>query len=166
MIDPFTCPICSNTKCVPPAGRIHSPILIVAEFPGDQEAIKGRPMVGRMGDVLRMELGKLGMDLNRLRLCNLWYHAPNNNKNCYEYGFEQVIKEAKGRKAILLLGSESVKAFCNESVSKVCGLQVKSPYLSAPIVYACVNPAQAFHSPIGELRLALSKFVRATQGLL
>ena len=166
MVDPFTCPICNSKKCVPAAGSKNSPILVIGEMPGKDELIKGRPMVGRMGEVLKMELGKLGMDLNRLRLCNLWHHKPNNNEDCYRHGFEQVIKEAKGRKAILLLGSESVKAFCNESVSKVCGLQVKSPYLSAPIIYACVNPAQVFHGTIGELRLAIKKFVEVTGELL
>lgn len=158
MTNPFLCPVCNNPKCVPPSGNKNSPILIIGEFPGREETQKGKPMVGKMGDVLRYELGLLGVDLNRMRICNLWQHEPNGNEDCLKHGFETVIAEAKGKQAILLLGSESVKAFCNENVSKVCGLEVKSPYLSAPIIMACVNPAVAFHSSIGELRLALKKF--------
>jgi hypothetical protein len=45
-------------------------------------------------------------------------------------------------------------------------LRVTSRYLSAPILYACVNPAVAFHGGIGEVRLALKKFVLATGDLL
>lgn len=166
MTNPFSCPICGYQKCVPPAGNAKSTILVVAEYPGREEEIKGKPMVGKMGDVLRQELGRLGVDLNRMRICNLWQHEPNNNEDCYKRGFETVIQEARGKKAILLLGSDAVKAFTGEKVSDVCGLNVKSDYLSAPIIIACVNPAIAYHSGIGELRLALKKFCLAIEWIL
>ena len=166
MTNLFICSICGDTKCVPPAGNKNSPILVVAEFPGKEEIAKGKPMVGRMGDVLRSEFGLLGVDLNRMRICNLWQHAPNNNDECYKLGFQTVIQEAKGKKAVLLLGSDTVKAFTDESVSNICGLRVTSNYLSAPIIIACVNPAQIFHSGVGELRLAIKKFSLAISDLL
>lgn len=164
--DPFTCPICNNNQCVPPSGPSKSPILIVAEFPGDEEIKKGKPMVGRMGTILKMELGKLGVDINRIRLCNLWQHAVNDNPECYQQGMKVVMQEAKGKKAILLLGSDAVKCFTGENVSNVCGLNLHSDYLSAPIIIACVNPASAFHGAIGEMRLALKKFSQNIEGLL
>ena len=166
MTNPFVCPICGNQKGVPPSGNRNSPILVVGEFPGREEIYKGRPMIGRMGEVLKMELGKLGVDLNRMRLCNLWQHEPNNNADCYEHGMKVVIHEAKGKQAILLLGSDAVKCFTGEKVSDVCGLEVKSVYLSAPIIMACINPAQVFHSGVGEVRLALKKFVKRIEGIL
>ena len=166
MNDLFGCPICGINDCVPPSGYKNSRILIVGEMPGEEEIKKGRPMIGKMGDVLRSELGRLGIDLNRSRICNLWQHKPNGNEDCYKHGFEVVIQEAKGKKAILLLGSDAVKAFTGESVSKVCGLNLHSDYLSASTIIACVNPAIAFHSSIGELRLALKKFSLATSDLL
>lgn len=166
MDDIFTCPVCGDSKCVPPSGNTKSLILIIGEQPGEEELKKGKPMVGRMGDVLRQELGRLGVDLNRIRLCNLWQHAPNGNEDCYNHGLQTVIKEAKGKQAILLLGSDTVKAFTNEKVSNVCGLKVTSNYLSAPIIIACVNPAQVFHSSVGEMRLALKKFAVAIEGKL
>jgi hypothetical protein len=47
---------------------------------------------------------------------------------------------------------------CDEMVSEVSGLEVKSIYLSAPLLFACVQPATVFHGGIGELRQALEKF--------
>lgn len=166
MSNPFVCPVCGDTKCVPPFGNETSPILVVAEFPGIEEIKKGRPMIGKMGDVLREEFGRLGVDLRRMRLMNLWQHKPNKNEECYQLGFQTVIKEAQGKQAILLLGSETVMAFCDEKVSNVCGLNVESFYLSAPIIVACVNPAIAYHSTIGEMRLALKKFAKQIDGIL
>jgi uracil-DNA glycosylase family 4 len=162
----FACPVCGNEKGVPPAGSSKSSILVVAEFPGKDEIIKGRPMVGKTGMVLSQELGRLGLDINQMRICNLWQHEPNNNPGCRNYGLEVVIKEAKGKQAILLLGSETVATLTNEKISNVCGLNLKSNYLSAPIIIACVNPAQAFHSNLGEMRLALKKFAQAIEGII
>lgn len=166
MFDPFTCPICGNKQCVPPCGYKNSPILVIGEKPGDEEVKKGRPMIGKMGEVLKMELGRLGVDFNRMRLCNLWQHIPNDNEDCYKEGMKTVIQEAKGKKAILLLGSDAVKCFTGENVSNVCGLNLHSDYLSAPIIIACVNPAQVWHGNLGEMRLAFRKFSKAIEGIL
>ena len=75
-----------------------------------------------------------------------------------------VISEAKGRQAILLLGDDVTKTFVDDrAIMKIAGLRVKSSYFSAPIIIACPNPALVFHKDrgIGEVRLALSKFVKA-----
>ena len=160
----FECPVCKSEDCVPPVGNIKSKILIVAEFPGEKELEKGIPMVGNMGFVLRQELGHLGLDLKSTRRCNLWQHPPNKNQKCLETGMKVVIEEAKGKQAILLLGDDVVKVFIDDrSVMKISGLRVKSSYFSAPIIIACPNPALVFHKGrgIGEVRLALSKFVKA-----
>lgn len=164
--NPFICPICGDTRCVPPIGKEESPILIVGEFPGVDEIIKGRPMVGRMGTILRNELGRLGTDIRQMRLCNLWQHEPNGNEECFKHGMNVVINCAKNKKIILLLGSDTVKCFTNEAVSNVCGLTLKSDYLSAPTIIACVNPAIAFHSNIGEMRLALTKFAKKVDDMM
>lgn len=163
--DSYTCPYCNRDDLVLPFGPKRSSILIIGEFPGEDEIKKGRPMTGPMGGVLRTELAKLGLDTHSMRLTNLWLHPPNDNKECFNYGLESVIKEAKGRKAILLIGSETVKFFTGENVSEVNGLQVKSTYFSAPIVFACVQPAIVFHKPIGELRLSLQKFVKLVESI-
>jgi uracil-DNA glycosylase family 4 len=163
----YDCPVCGREDCVPANGVSSSPILIVAEMPGSEEIKYGEPLIGATGRVLRTELAYLGIDMKSLRLCNLWLHEPNKNEKCLEYGASKVIEEAKGRKAILLVGSDVVEYFCNIKVTKVSGLEVTSPYLSAPLIMACPNPALVFKgSGIGEMRLALQKFVKKAEKYL
>lgn len=159
--DENKCPVCGDERFVPPAGNKNSSILLVAEYPGDEEIKAGIPMVGPMSNILRTELGVLGVDFKSFRRMNVWFHPSNKKKECFEYGVQQVIKEAKDKRVILLMGDEVVKYFTGKQVTKVCGLQVKSDYLSCPHIFCCINPAQLFHRGhgVGELRLALQKFV-------
>lgn len=151
------CPVCAS-RCVPAYGNPKSKILIIGEFPGDAEIEQGRPFVGKSGGVFRSELARLGIDLNNLRLMNLWLHAPNKDERCWQLGYDMVLEEAKRRKSILLVGSEAVSTFTEYSVSKVCGLNVDSLF-SCKNVYAVVNPAIVFHAGgVGELRLGLKKW--------
>jgi len=156
--DIYTCPHCGREDLVLASGPKRSLILIVGEFPGAQEIKKGKPMVGAMGTVFKNELARVDLDMNQMRITNLWLHPKNENEDCFKHGLEQVIKESRNRKAILLLGSDTVSFFCDEKVSEVSSLEVKSTYLSAPLVMACVQPATVFHQGLGELRLALQKF--------
>ena len=165
-VDVMKCPACGSEDVVPPSGKKDSPILIVGEFPGEEEIKEGRPFVGAMGGVFKVELAKLGIDIKALRICNLWQHTPNKNKECLDYGLKTVIKEADGRQAILLIGSDTVKLLCDKSVSATTGLEVKSSYLSAPIIMSCIQPAIVFHSSVGEFRLSLQKFAFRIEGLL
>lgn len=164
--DIYTCPICKSTDCVPVGGKQHSKILLIGEFPGEDEVKSGKPFSGATGSVLRTELGKLGADLSQFRITNLWLHKPNHNEDCLKYSVEQVIKEAKGKDAILLIGSDAVKYFCDVKVSQWNGLEVKSSYLSAPIIMALIQPATVFHGCTGELRFGLKKFVERINDLL
>jgi len=167
----YDCPVCKREDCVPAAGLRDSPILLVAEFPGTEEIKYGKPLCGATGGVLKAELAYLGIDIKRLRVCNLWLHPPSKDKaldeKCLSYSAGKVIEEAKGRKAILLIGSDTVKYFTGMSVSKVSGLHVSSAYLSAPIIMAMPNPAEVFHGAgIGEVRLSIQKFAKKVEDLL
>jgi uracil-DNA glycosylase family 4 len=158
--DIYTCPHCERDDLVLASGPRKAKILIIGEEPGDDEIKRGKPMVGAMGKVLSYELGRLSLDMNQMRLTNLWLHPANDNEDCFKYGLEQVIKEAKNRQAILLIGADTVSFFCNEKVSEVNGLVVESSYFSVPLLFACVQPATVFHGGLGEVRLSLSKFSR------
>jgi len=164
--DIYTCPICGSKDLVPASGREKSKVLIVGEFPGLDEIKTGKPFSGATGGVLRTELAKLGIDLSSIRIVNMWMHMPNKNEKCLEYGVQQVIKEAKGKQAILLIGSDTVKYFCDQKVHSVTGLEVKSNYFSAPLIMACVQPAIVFHGTLGELRLSLIKFAKKVEGII
>jgi len=156
--DVYTCPKCKTEDCVPPIGKSKSPILIIGAFPGKDEIKQGRPFVGATGKVLKIELAYLGVSLNTLRICNLWIHEPNGNKDCFEYSMEQAIKEAKDKQAVLLIGSDTSKFFCGAGEMSLNGMKVTSQYLSAPLIMVCVQPATVFHGGVGELRLGLKRF--------
>jgi len=164
--DIFTCPVCKSSDVVPPSGMEKSKVLIIGEFPGQDEIKTGKPFSGATGGVLRTELSKLGIDLSSIRIMNMWMHLPNKNEKCLEYGVQQVMKEAKGKQAILLIGSDTVKYFCDLKVHNVNGLEVKSNLFSAPLIMACVQPATVFHGTLGELRLSLSKFSKRIEGII
>ena len=161
--DIYTCPICKSPDCVPAGGNKHSKILLIGEFPGDDEIRTGKPFSGATGTVLRTELAKMGMDLSQFRIANLWIHKPNHNEECLNYSVTQCIKEAKNKEAILLIGSDTVKYFSGKKVSQVNGLEVKSDYLSAPIIMALIQPATVFHGCVGELRFGLKQFVKRVE---
>ena len=164
----YTCPVCGNTKCVPPHNPNKSEVLIVGEFPGKEEEVQGVPLVGRTGTILRQQLARLGYDLSQFCVCNLWQHEPNKNIDCLEQGKKVVIKEAKKKKLILLVGSDVAKMFLTKNVSELNGMIVND-YLkfdfSAPVVMACYNPAIVFHSVAGEVILALKNFTKEVKKL-
>jgi uracil-DNA glycosylase family 4 len=153
--------VCSCGKiCIAPSGPTNAQILICGEYLGSEESAAGRPFVGCSGRILRAELDKIGVNLDDCRVTNLVNHEfP--EEGCYQSGLEQVIREAKGRKAILLLGSECSRIFLGKGVLTISGLKVESKYLSAPIVRATINPAALLSGTVGEFRLALEKFSRA-----
>lgn len=168
----FTCPSCGTSKTVPAYGPENAPYLIIGAYPGDDEVKAGRPMVGPNGTVLKQELARNNYDLASFRLCNLWLHIPPDKKPtkkepemlaqyeaCFNYGAELAIKEAIGRKAILLIGSDTVKFFCGMSVEAYNGLLVPSSYLSAPVIMACIQPATVFkRGGVGEFKLSIKKW--------
>jgi uracil-DNA glycosylase family 4 len=151
------CPSCAS-DCVPPRGPKTGDILLIGEFPSTDELAQLKPFCGPAGGVLRTELARHGIDLWNMLITNVWLHAPNDNENCFQAGFEECIKLAKGKKAILLIGSQTVEYFTDHKVSDVTGLEVSSKYLSAPLIMATYNPAIAFHRPVGEIRFAISAF--------
>jgi len=159
--DNMSCPVCGTTEMVYPSGYSKSSILIVGDEPGTQEIKLGRPFVGNTGTILRNELGFLGADYNRMRITNLWLHIDNSNEKCLQNGIEMVIKEAKDRKLILLIGAGTVKQLCNISVEEYNGLVVPCQYLNATVMVS-VQPAIVFqeNGVIGEVKFALKNFAK------
>ena len=156
------CPSCGDRVC-PPTGHSKE-LLIVGDFPSKEDMSQSKPFAvssGFMtaGRILRKELEMCGVSLSDFRITNLWLHEPTKSENCWQAGYDNVLAEAKGKKAILLIGSDTVETFTGYKVSDVSGLQVDSSILSAPIIYASVNPALAQHRAVGEVRHAIQKFV-------
>jgi len=158
-----TCPIC-NTNLVQPVGDPNSEILLVGSHPGEIELKELEVFAGWTGKNFRRELALAGLDFYQCRSTNLWLHEISKNEQCFNFGLEQVIKEAIGKKLILLMGAETVSTFTRYKVSDVCGLWVDSSYFSVPVM-CMFNPAQLTHGGIGEIRLALKKLVLEVEKL-
>ena len=154
----FECPVCKTDKSVLAVGPKNSPILVLGDKPGVDEVKEGKPFVGATGGVLRTELARYRVDMRRLRITNLWLHEPNANAGCLDYGAKKAIEEAKDKKIILLIGSETVKYFCKCSVEEWNGLVVKCEWFPEAKVMACVQPTIVWHSGLGELRFAMEQF--------
>ena len=157
------CPVCAS-ECVPPINTSKN-ILVIGEFPSDEEVRQGRPFASNpnfmsAGKVFRKELERLGVSMNQMEIMNLWMHLPNKDERCFQLGYEHVLDEAKGKKAILLVGSDVVNTFTEYKVSDTNGLQVDSSILSAPIIYSLIQPAIVLHGRgLGEVRFGIEKFI-------
>ena len=159
------CPIC-NAALVEAWGPIKSEILLLGEFPGKEEVREGRPWVGKAGEVLRNEFGRLGRSVDTMRSTNLWLHKP--SKECDpNWHFDHAFKELAGKKAVLLIGSEVADLFLEVPISDCTGLRVKSKMLpkTVKVAVASYNPAQAMYGGLGEVRLAVERFVKLIEGI-
>jgi len=154
------CPICGNLLVLP-VGPKDATILLIGEYPGFEEVQAGFCWVGKGGGVLRSELARVGIQYEQCRTTNLWLHSSSKDDEEYRWHMEQMLLEMRGRKYILLMGSDVCKALLNTPVSDVSGLVVTSPYLPRDVVaVACKNPAIVLHkgATVGEIRNAMRAF--------
>lgn len=156
------CPHC-NSLMTRASGPQDADILIIGEFPGEDEMQTGRAFTGTTGKVLRNEMRQVGLEFAMCRVTNIWLHTPTKNEDCLKFGMNAVLDEAKDRKAILLIGSECSNTFVGKGVMEIAGLEVTSPLLFADLIMACPNPAIVFHpnQGVGEVKLSLKKFADA-----
>lgn len=155
------CPSCGK-DAVAPQGRKNAKYLLVFSKPYPMSAVRSYKDKVTGLDVLRKELAKVGLDLSEFRIAFLWMHEPSKNDNCYVAGREIILDEAKGKEAVILVGSEASEEFCGYGAGDVAGLQVESAVLSAPVVFVLPKPEAVFvrGAGIGELRLSVQKLGR------
>ena len=154
------CPVCKSDDWASPKGSASSDILLVGYAP-DEDVIRNNAIYPlNVQTMLRNEFAVMGLDYNSMRKTNLWIHLDNKNDACLQYGMQMLMKEARGKKYILLMGSEVVKYITKQDVGGINGLCVTSPYLSAPHIMAMINPNNVFGGTVGEVRQVLQKFSR------
>lgn len=153
------CPHCRK-KILEPRGYQKSNTLIIKWEPHYDDIKKDRAFSAPADSILRQELLYKGISMSGCRLISFWLHSENKNEECYKDGLNRVIQEATGKQNILLIGSDVTQALTEYKVMEVCGLNVTSPYLSAPIIVPIISPGIAFGGTVGELRLAIKKFAR------
>lgn len=151
------CPNCGKLL-VDPFGNQSSAYLIAGEFPGYEELRMGTPFCGKAGEILQAELARAGLSVANFRITNLWLHAMNEKECDMAWHLDHLTKEMKGKKAVLLMGSELSKVFFHRGIMEMSGLEVKNEAFPKTRFMMSPNPALLFHGPVGEFRLAVSRF--------
>lgn len=150
------CPNCGQLL-VEPTGSQHAPILLIGEWPNLDDVRSGRVGTGKVGDILRMELARAGIQLASCRLTNLWQHGK--TKDCDPaWHLDYILKELDGHEWVILMGSEITKALAGYGIMQVAGLQVKSKLFPKVKFFAIPNAGTLLRGDVGEMRLALEKF--------
>lgn len=172
------CPTCGK-KFLDPILR-SKPYLIVKESYTNNEyeqdtlfALSGKNKYGYAENTtsyyLMKELGIAGLSMQIMSLSALWLHTPPRAgktkegkvefQKCLDWSISEVIRVAKDKKIVLLMGAEVVRTFIGKGVSDVSSLICKSDLLpSVPVIIPAPNPDNIMKQPIGELRLALKVF--------
>jgi uracil-DNA glycosylase family 4 len=150
------CPKC-GLLLVTPIGPKDAKLLFVGEYPSFEDVRYGAASSGKIGDALRSELARIGIQKAACRITNLWQHAQ--SKSCdSSWHLEQVTKELDRHDWVILMGSEITKVLLGRGIMEVAGLEVKSKLFPKIKFFAIPNPASLIHGDVGETRLALEKF--------
>lgn len=142
---------------VQPIGPKNASILLVGEFPNYDDLRSGYVGSGRVGEILRMELARVGIQLAQCRLVNMWHHAI--SKDCsLEYHTDVMLPELSGHDWVVLMGSTPTKVFLDKGIMEVSGLKVTSKLFPKIKMFAIPNAGTLLRGDVGEMRLALQKF--------
>jgi len=71
----------TRTNTVPGEGNVDADIMFIGEAPGKSEDLKGKPFVGRAGDVFEKLLNSIGLTRDQIYLCNILKCRPPENRN-------------------------------------------------------------------------------------
>lgn len=158
------CPKCGKLL-IEPMGNPHSPYLLVGEYPGHKEAIQGVPFAFKQrpnqtfaGDLLQAELIRVGIALPTILVTNMWQHQQDENTCDPAFHLDQTVKLFADRTHVLLMGTAATMPLIGKKFNEVSGTRVKVPSFKKINFWAAPNPSLAMSQPIGELRLALSRF--------
>lgn len=157
------CPHCNNLL-VEPIGPPNAQLLLVGDYPDYEDVRLGRCLSGSMDDyrmnprkVLFAELVKVGIQLSGCRYTNLWSHGKNDKECKLEYHIDRVAKEIKGKKYVLLMGTDASRAFIGVSSTEVYGLKFKLKMFPGTVFVVSPNPTSLITGNVGEFRLALER---------
>jgi len=145
------CLLCeTRTKVVVQDGNPKAKLLIVGEGPGEQEDLKGKPFVGKAGQLLDKILACVKIDRQQdTYICNIVKCRPPNNrvpsleeaKQCFSYLEEQI--KLVDPKIVLLLGSTAVKYVLkinNPKITKMHGIWLEDSQKTALLSKKKVMP--------------------------
>lgn len=158
------CPKCGKLL-IEPMGNLHSSYLLVGEYPGYKEVIQGRPFAFKVkptqtfsGDILQAELLRVGIALPTVLVTNMWQHQQDEKECDLALHVDAAVKLFAGRTHVLLMGSGALMPLIGQKFNAVSGTRVQVPSFKQIHFWASPNPALAYSQPIGELRLAFTRF--------
>lgn len=168
---PNYCPACGN-EVVPNLNSPDCDFLLIEEFP---ELILPAPaMVSKYQKdeftpkkILVSELAKVGMVLQQFHVVSVYPHLPPEDgmplENCYNWGLEQAIAGAYGKKGVIVLGGNLCKTFTEYELKPVQGLSgVHSQYLPDEDVARVFLPTirTVYSVGAGEIAIGLQRFAQ------
>ena len=148
------CPLSKQrNKVVFGEGNPNAPIMIIAEAPGRDEDIQGRPFVGKSGQLLDKILGASGFTRQKhVFLSNIIKCRPPNNrtpspieaKTCMPYLIKQI--ELINPKIIILLGATALKNMLGTQMKIT---QVRGQWLNwqGRLAIAVFHPSALLRNP-------------------
>jgi uracil-DNA glycosylase family 4 len=167
------CPLCDK-RLLPVRGK--GDILIIGEFPGFIEINMHVPWVGDSGDVMKAELGRVGLSLDQVRSTHLWLHqvaSGPEKKAELDFHFSRMLAQIETAKYVLLCGAELATLMFGHKISQINGLVYRELDKEAPIQWlkkgqvavAAFNPATCLNpnGVVGDFRLAIQRFADAIQ---
>lgn len=110
----------TRKKLVFGEGNVDCKLMFIAEAPGRTEDLRGRPLIGRAGTLLRKMIQAIEIDVGTVYLANICKCRPPNNRPPESEEIESCIKflnkqiEIINPKMIVLLGRTAVKAILPE----------------------------------------------------
>lgn len=71
------CPVGKSGKPVVGEGNADADVVLIGEAPGKQEAVVGRPFIGRSGKLLRSLIAEIGLDEHAVYITSPVKYLPN-----------------------------------------------------------------------------------------
>ncbi len=142
----------SRTNVVLGEGNLDADIMFIGEAPGQEEDKKGRPFVGRAGQLLTKCIEKAGYKREDVYIANINKCRPPNNRTptlqeqqaCVPYLLRQI--EIINPKVLCLLGSTAYTGLFQKDV-KITKERGKILEFNGRKVYITYHPAYVLRNP-------------------
>lgn len=165
------CRICKKQKigiAVPGEGNANADVVFVGEAPGKQEAVTGRPFIGRAGTLLRELIAQVGLKEDEVFITSAVKYLPEYTTPTLEdieHGRTHLFAQLDviNPKIIVLLGNVATIALLEKKVaiSKMHGTVVEKDGRRYLIAY---HPAAPLYSP--KVKAEIIKDFKKLQSLI
>lgn len=134
---------------------------------------KRSPISTQNQTALMIELQQIGLDLNDVRITNLWGHLPKKRpagkKNSeailvwerdYQENYISAVRAVAKCRYVLLCGAAAIKAFLPEPDGQYLGLPAATVRFPDKIVIPAPTMTAFAFKPVGELRFCLATLAK------